>query len=198
MSRLTLLASVIVRFPLTSAVAERDPGIHRGGCKVAAGVRVEQECAGEGRGAALAISHPVGAERVTVSLLPSPLPLTVKLVEIPAEPSAVSGRGSEVVLRLSTGGAGMFTANVPAVVVAMQFPLVSATWPACTTRLYVPLSVASHVPPGAVTLVRRSTRRPVAAVVHAQKRRQLAVAVWSRYPDVVAVERETLTATLSA
>ena len=49
------------------------------------------------------ISHPVGARRSTLSPLPSPLPLTVKLVVAPAVPTVVVGNVNEVGLTFSTG-----------------------------------------------------------------------------------------------
>ena len=45
----------------------------------------------------------VGASRNTLSPLPSPLPLTVKLVVAPAVPAVVAGNVSEVMLTFSAG-----------------------------------------------------------------------------------------------
>ena len=49
------------------------------------------------------ISHPVGVDRFTVSPLPNPLPLTVKVVVAPTVPWVVVGKVSEVVLTVRTG-----------------------------------------------------------------------------------------------
>ena len=51
------------------------------------------------------ISHPVRPPRTTASLLPNPLPLTVKLVVAPAVPCVVAGNVNELVLTLNTDAA---------------------------------------------------------------------------------------------
>ena len=62
------------------------------------------------------ISPPPGAVITTISLLLSPLPLSVKLADMPAVPWVVPGNVNEVVLTFSTA---TFTLNNPKGVVAI-------------------------------------------------------------------------------
>ena len=101
--RLLWSASLIVRFPLTFAVAEAVIRAYT--------VVVERLPPASGESSNVPakpdepfceISLPVGAVRFTVSPLPNPLPLSVKVVVAPAVPWVVVGNDNEVVLTFST------------------------------------------------------------------------------------------------